>query len=96
MTPQDIDTLTWVAGLDEFLAPSARKANANHLWTLVKLIEVSLAADHRCSAGEKTMLRQIKEGVRQAIDSRRDGHRPEYFMARLPLAELRKSIEGRA
>lgn len=94
-TSPDADTLTWIGGLEEFLSSPAPAKDAVYLWTLVKLLEASLASDPRYTAHEGQLLNQLKQGVKHVVDSHRDGRRPAYNMARVPLAGLRKSIEAR-
>lgn len=95
MPDQENESLIWIAGLEEFLAYSQPDAAAEQLWALVKLAEMSFVADSQYSAAERHLLAEVKSGVKHVIDSRRAGQQPELFLVRLPLAELRQSIESR-
>lgn len=95
MPDRENDSLTWIDGLEEFLGFAEPDAAAEQLVALIKLMEMSLAADPGYSTTEKHLLAEVKSGVKHVIEGRQTGQPPGLFLARLPLAELRKSIRAR-
>ncbi|WP_411290231.1 hypothetical protein [Sphingorhabdus sp.] len=85
----------YVNELRDSLSENATDQDAAKWWTLVELMESSIARDIESNKSLKGNVRYLRSTVTDLIAARRDGLNPNYIAARVAVSALASKIAPR-